>query len=162
MDYRFLDINPAFEKLTGLSRAEVIGKTHNELLPDDSPLWVEQYGSVALNGVPKRFEHYSPAIKRYYEVFAYSLSQGQFAVIFSDITERKQEEETRNWLASFPENNPQVVAVVNFAGDITYLNPAGKKLFPDFQGNMYQHPFLSGSEAIMKKFTERGTRSNFP
>lgn len=151
VDYRFLDINPAFEKLTGLARAEVIGKTHNELLPDDSPLWVDQYGSVALNGVPKLFEHYSPTLQRYYEVFAYSLSKAQFAAIFSDITELKHEEEALNWLASFPENNPQVVAVVEFSGNITYMNPAGKKLFPDAQENMYQHPFLSGSEAIMER-----------
>lgn len=93
VDYRFLDINPAFEKLTGLLRAEVIGKTHNELLPDDSPHWVEQYGSVALGGEARRFEHYSPAIKRYYEVFAYSLGEGRFAVIFSDITERIESEQ---------------------------------------------------------------------
>ena len=92
-DYRFLDINPAFERLTGLKREDVIGKTHNEVLPGDSSRWVEEYGIVALTGVPAHFENYSPALERHYEVFAYRPVLGQFAVVFMDITERKHQEE---------------------------------------------------------------------
>ena len=75
-------------------------------------------------------------------------------VTWHDITEQHKTEKALAWLASFPERNPQVVAVVDFDGNITYLNPAGKRLFPDFQGDMYQHPFLAGSEAIMEKLRE--------
>ena len=92
-DYRFLDVNPAFERLTGLKREDVIGKTHNEALPGDSSRWVEEYGTVALTGEPAHFENYSPALERHYEVFAYRPASGQFAVIFVDITERKRAEE---------------------------------------------------------------------
>jgi PAS domain S-box-containing protein len=69
-DFRFLDINPAFERLTGLLREEVAGKTHNEVLPDDSPRWVEEYGAVALTGKPIQFDNYSPAMGKHFEVFA--------------------------------------------------------------------------------------------
>ena len=89
-DYRFLDINPAFERLTGLNREDVIGKTHNEVLPDDDSLWVKAYGAVAITGEPTQFENYSPALGRHYEVFAYRPAPSQFAVVFKDITERKQ------------------------------------------------------------------------
>ena len=91
-DYRFLDVNPAFEQLTGLKREDVIGKTHNLVLPDDSPRWVEDYGKVAVTGQPIHFENYSPALKRHYDVHAYRPAPGQFAVIFRDITERKRME----------------------------------------------------------------------
>jgi PAS domain-containing protein len=39
-DYRFLEINPAFERLTGLTRSEVLGKTLSQALPKDDPKWV--------------------------------------------------------------------------------------------------------------------------
>ena len=92
-DFRFLDINPAFERLTGLLREDVAGKTHNEVLPDDSPRWVEEYGAVALTGKPIQFDNYSPALGKHFEVFAYRPAPGQFATVFMDITERKRQEE---------------------------------------------------------------------
>ena len=92
-DYRFLDINPAFERLTGLLREDVVGKTHNEVLPNDSLRWVETYGAVAITGEPIQFDNYSPALGRHYEVFAYRPVPGQFATVFMDITERKRQEQ---------------------------------------------------------------------
>ncbi len=91
-DFKFLDINPAFERLTGLRREDVIGKTHNMVLPDDDPIWVKSYGAVALTGEPTQFENYSPALGKYYEVFAYRPAPLQFAVAFMDVTTRKHAE----------------------------------------------------------------------
>ncbi|MDQ5986166.1 MAG: Adaptive-response sensory-kinase SasA [Syntrophus sp. SKADARSKE-3] len=93
VDWRFLDINPAFERLTGMKREDVIGKTHNEVLPGDDPKWLSIYGTVALTGKPVQFENYSPALDRHYAVVAYSTVPRQFAVIFMDITERKRAED---------------------------------------------------------------------
>ena len=95
VDYRFLEINPAFEKLTGLKRDAVLGKTHNEVLPGDNPVWLEKYGEVALTGKSMHFEDYSPVLKRHYEVFSYSPAPGQFAVLFIDITDRKHIEQLK-------------------------------------------------------------------
>lgn len=92
-DYRFLDINPAFERLTSLKREDVIGKSHNQVMPDDDPRWVKIYGEVAVTGRPAHFENYSPALKAHYEVYAYRPAPDQFAVLFMDITERKLMEE---------------------------------------------------------------------
>lgn len=89
-DYRFLDVNPAFEALTGLKRAQIIGRTVREVLPDIEPQWIETYGHVALTGQPAHFESYSAALDKYFEVQAYSPQPGQFVTIFADITERKQ------------------------------------------------------------------------
>ncbi len=71
VDYRFLDVNPAFERLTGLKRQDVVGKTHNEVLPGNDPGWLQMYSQVALTGQPVQFENYAPVLKRHYEVFAY-------------------------------------------------------------------------------------------
>jgi PAS domain S-box-containing protein len=92
VDYRFLDINPAFERLTGLKRENVVGKTHNEVLPGDDLKWVRMYGAVALTGEAIQFDNYSTALKRHYEVLAYSPAPRHFAVIFMDISARKRAE----------------------------------------------------------------------
>ena len=92
-DYRFLEINPAFERLTGLKREEVVGKTMSQILPDDDPNWVKIYGEVALTGKSIHFDNYSPMLKRHYEVYAYCPAPRQFGVLFMDITERKEAEE---------------------------------------------------------------------
>jgi len=92
-DYRFLEINPAFEKLTGLEASNLIGKTNMEVLPTTESYWIDTYGQVALTGKSINFENYSRELNKYYQVSAYSPEPGKFATIFLDVTERKKEEE---------------------------------------------------------------------
>jgi PAS domain S-box-containing protein len=92
VDYRFLDINPAFERMTGLSREKVIGRTVLQLMPNTEPEWIERYGKVALTGEPDYFEMFSSEIGKLFEVRVYQNTPQQFTSIFSDITERKQAE----------------------------------------------------------------------
>ena len=91
-DYRFLEINPAFEALTGLKREDIIGRLYKEVLPNDDPKWLKIYGDVTVTGNPVHFENYSPVLKKHFEVFAYRPAPRQFAVIFNDVTMRKQSE----------------------------------------------------------------------
>ena len=93
VDYRFLDMNPAFENLTGLKKAEITGKTVKTVLPGIESSWIEKYGRVALTGEHISFENYSGDLKKYYQVVAYSPQKNQFATIFFDITERKMLED---------------------------------------------------------------------
>lgn len=88
-DYRFLDVNPAFEWLTGLKREDVIGKCAGQVLPNNESYWLETYAKVAFTGEPVHFENYSSVLDRYYEVYASSPKRGQCSVVFIDITERK-------------------------------------------------------------------------
>ena len=92
-DYRFLEVNPAFELLTGLHKEDIIGKTVLTVLPQTEPFWIETYGKVALTGQSTHFENYSVELDRYYEVTAYSPETGKFAVQVLDITDRKHVEE---------------------------------------------------------------------
>ncbi|MDD4652918.1 MAG: PAS domain-containing protein, partial [Methanothrix sp.] len=56
INYRFLDVNPAFERLTGLKKEDLIGSTVLEVLPGTEKHWIEIYGKVALTGEPAFFE----------------------------------------------------------------------------------------------------------
>jgi PAS domain S-box-containing protein len=92
IDYRFLDVNPAFEELTGLKKDNIIGKLKSEVIPEDNVDWVNIYGKVALTGESIHFDEYSEALKTHYDVLSFSPAQNQFAVLFTDITERKNVE----------------------------------------------------------------------
>ena len=92
VDYRFLEVNKAFEELTGFTAAELIGKTVLEVMPKTEKFWIETYGKVALTGEPMRIENFSQQIGKYFTVRAYSPIPGQFVTVFDDITERKQME----------------------------------------------------------------------
>ena len=89
VDYRFLSMNPAFERMTGLSAMDSIGRTVRQIFPGIEPTWIERYGRVALTGEPAQFEDYASALGRHYTVTAFQPQPRQFAVMVEDITERK-------------------------------------------------------------------------
>ena len=73
-DYKFLDVNPAFEQLIGLSKKDVVGRRHDECLPADNPIFLQRYAEVVRTGVPTEFE--APSILgSEYKVFAYKLAR---------------------------------------------------------------------------------------
>ncbi|MBF0101410.1 MAG: PAS domain S-box protein [Desulfobacterales bacterium] len=92
VDYKFLLLNPSFERMTGLSANEIVGKTVLEVLPETEPYWIETYGNVALTGKPVFFENYSVMLDKYFEVTAFRPAPKQFACIFADISKRKKTE----------------------------------------------------------------------
>lgn len=92
-DYTFLDVNPAFERLTGLKRQDLIGRRVLEVMPETEPHWIESYGKVALLGEPLHLEEYSAVLGRWYSVFAYRTEPRRFAVIFSNVSDRRRAEE---------------------------------------------------------------------
>lgn len=92
-DYRFLEVNPAFERSVGMSAKDMIGRTVLELFPDIERDWIELYGQVALNGKPKTFERFFPTLGRHYAVEAFSPAPNRFATIVMDVTSRKRAED---------------------------------------------------------------------
>ena len=93
VDYRFLAVNPAFERLTGLKAESLLDRTVLEVMPGIERRWIETYGQVAVTGRPIFFEDYVAELGKHFKVTAFRPAPNQFACIFADITERKRAEE---------------------------------------------------------------------
>ncbi len=126
VDYRFLQVNPAFEALTGLKAKDILDKTVRQVLPGIEPHWIERYGKVALTGEPIRFTEYSRDLGKHFDVSAFSPRPGQFAAIFSDITAQIQAHELlareRDFLRRVMETSPAGIVFVDRHGQITFAN----------------------------------------
>lgn len=122
VDYRFLAANSAFEKMTGLVAASIIGKTVLEIFPKIEAYWIETYGRVALTGEPIQFENYSNETNKHFVVSAYQPAPKQFACTFSDVTKRVQAEEKAKSIMSrlrgLLENSPTPIMIIDESGNL--------------------------------------------
>jgi PAS domain S-box-containing protein len=88
-DYRFLDVNPAFERLTDRKIGSLQGRLASEAMPEQEYGWLARFGEVAMTGQPTEFESYSVATRRHYHITSFSPRVGVFAMILEDVTERE-------------------------------------------------------------------------
>jgi PAS domain S-box-containing protein len=89
-DFRYLEVNPAFERYTGMKRTQIVGRTHYDLFPEAESLWIERFSKVVITGEPDHFEAWFEPLKKWFESSVYKTDQNKFAVIFYDVTKRKQ------------------------------------------------------------------------
>lgn len=92
-DYEILEINAAFETLTGLKGLDLIGKRLSEIIPNiisEDFSWIKRYGEVALNGNREEFEHYSETVKKWYRVTTYSPQENHFVTHLIDVSFEKE------------------------------------------------------------------------
>lgn len=90
IDYRFIEANKQFEKITKLKRREIIGKTVLEIIPDIESKWIKTYGEVALTGKKKSFTLYADSLKKTFRVNAFSPKHGQFVTLFEEVENLKR------------------------------------------------------------------------
>jgi PAS domain S-box-containing protein len=111
IDYIFLDVNAAFEKLTGTKKEHIIGKKVTQIFPGiekKSGDLIGRYGKVAQTGEEIQFEQDFQNPNKWYSVVAFSPRRGQFATIFEDITYRKETETSLNALKWLLKKSPAV------------------------------------------------------
>ena len=93
VDYRFLDVNEAFERLSGLAAAK--GRLASEMMPALHVRWVDLYARVAITGDPMHVEDHSERMDRWFEVHAFRVGDPaahQVAILFADTTARRKGE----------------------------------------------------------------------
>lgn len=93
IDYRFIKLNTAFEKHTGLNISQTIGKTVREIYPDVEKSWIEKFSSVVLNKEPIQFVEYNHNTNKHFKVNAFSPSENLFVMVLEDITNEQRLEE---------------------------------------------------------------------
>ncbi len=131
IDFVYLEVNDAFERLTGLKREDVLGKKVTEAIPgikDSHPELFDIYGKVALTGKATKFDIYFEPLEIWLSISVYSSRKGYFVAVFDNITERKKaemalrasEERTRTIF----ESSPNAITVTDLKGTITECNQA--------------------------------------
>ncbi|MEE8358125.1 MAG: PAS domain S-box protein, partial [Candidatus Hydrothermarchaeales archaeon] len=96
IDFVYLDVNDAFETLTGLKREDVVGKKVTEAIPgikEANPELFDIYGKVALTGKEAKFDIYVEPLEIWLSISVYSPKKEYFVAVFENITERKRAEE---------------------------------------------------------------------
>ena len=120
VDYKFLLVNPAYEKQVGLKREDIVGKRILEVMPEAEQLLIEKYGEVALTQRPVQFEKYSKKLQKYFNIYSFSPREGLFAVVYEDITIRKNSELEKEKIQEELLNSEKMRVVGQLAGGIAH------------------------------------------
>lgn len=153
VDYIFLEVNPAFEKLTGLKREELLGKRATEVLPgiENSAFdWIGTCGRVALSGETVHFQAFLEPLSRWYDVTAYSEQKGFFAAVFRDITETKNLQVLQQKIL---DGIPYPACLINRERRVLAANKAAKELLGAKAGEPCWLSFF-GLEVLSKRERE--------
>lgn len=136
-DYIIRDVNPAYEAITGIQRDAAVGRKASELYGTREPPYLDIFSRVALGVAPEHFETYFPSMAKHFAISVFSPAKGQFATVFSDITERKKAEDSLRETSQYLENL------------INYANAPIIVWDPEFRITQFNHAFelLSGLTA---------------
>ena len=129
IDWKFLNVNEGFERLTGLKRDEIIGKTISHVLPDMNLFnndWLERLGGVALNGSPNNTIDYFERFDSWFDISLYCPRKKEFAAIFKDISARVEAEtklkESETRFRNIFEKSKLGIALINEKGNPFLVN----------------------------------------
>lgn len=130
VDYRFLLVNPAFERQTGVVGAG--GRRMREIAPRHEEHWFEIYGHIALTGEPRRFENEAKELGRRYEVYAWRIGEAherKVGVLFNDITDRRRAAESESRLAAIVEHSSDAIVSIDIDAKILSWNQGAERLY---------------------------------
>ncbi|MFM7349170.1 MAG: PAS domain-containing protein [Erythrobacter sp.] len=120
-DYRFLEANEAFVAQTGL--VDPVGRNMRTLQPDIEDFWPETYGRIARSGIAERFESASPAMGRWFDVFAFPIGEAapyRVGILFEDVSQRKLME------IALRASEKRLKSLIDASSDLVFrMNPAG-------------------------------------
>ncbi len=136
VDFVYIEVNEAFEKLTRLKRQTVVGRNVTETIPgikESNPELFEIYGRVSKTGKAERFELFLSPLKIWLSILAYSPKKGYFAAVFENITPRKLTEvallESQKKFSALFDANPEAAVFYDANYRVIEANPRFSKLF---------------------------------
>ncbi len=132
IDYRFLDVNRAFEEMTGLRREDIVGRQFVRDVAEDKKHamhWVETYAKVIDQGVMTEFEEYAEEYRRCYLIRAYGVDAKSFVTIFLNKTFEKKMEEIAQYFIDNMGTSIDYDMVTRFAYDVSGACFAAFNLF---------------------------------
>ncbi len=126
VDFTYEELNPAREKMIGMTFSEVKNKTVKEINPDITDGFIEKYGESARTGLPLNFEFFTSVFNKHLKVKAFSPKFGYLATIIEDFSDQKYSEELLNktlekYRAIF-ENSVEGIVLIDDKGTITEWN----------------------------------------
>ena len=143
VDFRYVEANRAFAAHSGVSG--VVGKTIAQAFPDEPEEWFDTYDAVLRTGEPIRFERRLVTQGRVVELYAFRVegdTQRLVAVIFKDITARKQAEEARLRLGAIVESSDDAIISKSLDSVVTSWNTAAERIFGYRAEEMIGQPIL--------------------
>jgi PAS domain S-box-containing protein len=148
LDYVILDVNPAYESITGLSRENVIGGKASEVYGTVEPPYLGIFSEVVVLNKPTSFETYFEPMGKHFNISVFSPGRNKFATVFEDITERIQFEESRrrehDLLNRVMETSPVGISVVDRTGEISFANSRAAEILgvteKEIGGLLYDDP----------------------
>ena len=132
-DYRFLEVNHAFERITGLVASDIVGRTVRVVFPETGSFLIETFETVTSTGTPQTFERYVNDLGTHLKVTAYRPVPGLMACVVADITDHKHVEDAlRESEATFRahvENSFDVIFTLDASGTFVFVSPAWERHF---------------------------------
>ena len=133
VDYRIIDVNPAYEKIIGIAKSVAAGALASKLYGTGEAPFLDVYSKVAETGHPASFEAYFAPIEKHLYVMVSCPGRGQFFTVFSDITERERNEklllESERRYRTLFESSRDAIMLINQKRKVSQGNPAAIKMF---------------------------------
>ncbi|GAA0675855.1 PAS domain S-box-containing protein [Sphingomonas insulae] len=103
IDWRYLEVNPAWERMTGSTREQALGRTIREIIPGIEDAWITEFSDVVETGEPLSFLREVGVWSRWYEGRVFTLGGERFGCLFFDVTERRNDAARRDALLALDE-----------------------------------------------------------
>ncbi|MBB3844601.1 PAS domain S-box protein [Xanthomonas arboricola] len=103
VDWRYLEVNPAWERMTGATREQVFGRTVRDVIPGVENAWIDEFANVVDTGEPAAFVREVGVWSRWFEGRSFPLGHDRFGCLCFEVTDRRKDNARRDTLLALDE-----------------------------------------------------------